>query len=88
MDVWFDSGVTHASVLMDRPSCKWPCDLYLEGADQYPRLVPVLAADRCGLARDRLLIRQSAPTAGLWTVEGRKMSKSLGNGIWLRGDRR
>ena len=34
MDVWFDSGVSHASVLMDRLK-KWPCDLYLEGADQF-----------------------------------------------------
>ena len=35
MDVWFDSGTTHVSVLKENSSMKWPCDLYLEGADQY-----------------------------------------------------
>ena len=35
MDVWFDSGVTHAAVCDERDSLHWPADLYLEGADQY-----------------------------------------------------
>ena len=35
MDVWFDSGSSHAAVLKNRPYLKWPADLYLEGADQY-----------------------------------------------------
>ena len=35
MDVWFDSGVTHAAVADQRPELHWPADLYLEGADQY-----------------------------------------------------
>ena len=35
MDVWFDSGVTHAAVADVRPELHWPADLYLEGADQY-----------------------------------------------------
>ena len=37
MDVWFDSGVSHTSVMEgdDFPSLSWPADLYLEGADQY-----------------------------------------------------
>lgn len=48
MDVWFDSGVTHASVLMDRLD-RWPCDLYLEGADQFRGWVPVLSAHIGGL---------------------------------------
>ena len=34
MDVWFDSGSTHASVLEEH-GLPWPCDLYIEGADQY-----------------------------------------------------
>ena len=34
MDVWFDSGSTHQSVLVDR-GIDYPADLYLEGADQY-----------------------------------------------------
>ena len=35
MDVWFDSGSSHAAVLMGRDNLRWPADLYLEGADQY-----------------------------------------------------
>lgn len=34
-DVWFDSGVTHAAVVEERPELHWPADLYLEGCDQY-----------------------------------------------------
>ena len=35
MDVWFDSGTTHFTVLNDWPGLTWPCDMYLEGGDQY-----------------------------------------------------
>ncbi len=35
MDVWFDSGSSHAAVLKQRNELKWPADLYLEGSDQY-----------------------------------------------------
>ncbi|MCL2579484.1 MAG: isoleucine--tRNA ligase [Oscillospiraceae bacterium] len=81
MDVWFDSGVSHAATLMGRwPDQEWPCDLYLEGTDQYR-----------GWFQSSLLTavawKGKAPyktvcTHG-WVVdgEGRKMSKSLGNGI-------
>ena len=41
MDVWFDSGVTHAAVCDSRPYLKWPADLYLEGADQYLSLIHI-----------------------------------------------
>ncbi len=80
MDVWFDSGVTHAAVCATRPYLKWPADLYLEGADQYR-----------GWFQSSLLT--SVATTGKspyntvvthgWVVDGdgRKMSKSLGNGI-------
>ncbi len=80
MDVWFDSGVTHAAVADQRPELHWPADLYLEGADQYR-----------GWFQSSLLTsvawRGKAPYKGVvthgWVVdgEGRKMSKSLGNGI-------
>jgi isoleucyl-tRNA synthetase len=35
MDVWFDSGCSHAAVADQRPELHWPADMYLEGADQY-----------------------------------------------------
>jgi isoleucyl-tRNA synthetase len=35
LDVWFDSGVSHAAVLEPRPELRWPADLYLEGSDQH-----------------------------------------------------
>ncbi len=80
MDVWFDSGVTHAAVADQRPELHWPADLYLEGADQYR-----------GWFQSSLLTsvawRGKTPYKAVvthgWVVdgEGRKMSKSLGNGI-------
>ena len=35
LDVWFDSGSTHAFVLEKRPDLGWPASLYLEGSDQH-----------------------------------------------------
>jgi isoleucyl-tRNA synthetase len=35
LDVWFDSGVSHAAVLEPRENLRWPADLYLEGSDQH-----------------------------------------------------
>ena len=35
LDVWFDSGTTHAAVLKRRPELAFPADLYLEGSDQH-----------------------------------------------------
>ncbi|MBS3899433.1 MAG: isoleucine--tRNA ligase [Dethiobacter sp.] len=80
MDVWFDSGSTHAAVLETHPELRSPADLYLEGSDQYR-----------GWFQSSLLTsvatRGRAPykatlTHG-WVVdgEGKKMSKSLGNVI-------
>lgn len=80
MDVWFDSGVTHAAVCKTRPELTWPADLYLEGADQYrgwfqSSLLTSVAA--FGEAPYKAVLTHG------WVVdgEGRKMSKSLGNGI-------
>lgn len=80
MDVWFDSGSTHAAVCQERPELSSPADLYLEGGDQYR-----------GWFQSSLLTSvacyNKAPYKGVvscgWVVdgEGRKMSKSLGNGI-------
>jgi len=50
MDVWFDSGSSHAAVLQQRDELRWPADLYLEGSDQHRRLVPVFAVNiGCGI---------------------------------------
>ncbi len=80
MDVWFDSGSSHAAVLKNRDYLTWPADLYLEGADQYrgwfqSSLLTSVAT--MGAAPYKAVLTHG------WVVdgEGRKMSKSLGNGI-------
>lgn len=80
MDVWFDSGTTHAAVLAERPYLKWPADLYLEGADQYRGWFQ--SSLLTSVATKGKAPYQAVVTHG-WVVdgEGRKMSKSLGNGI-------
>ncbi len=80
MDVWFDSGTTHAAVLKNRPYLNWPADLYLEGADQYrgwfqSSLLTSVAT--MGTAPYKAVLTHG------WVVDGkgRVMHKSLGNGI-------
>nr|WP_317411956.1 isoleucine--tRNA ligase [uncultured Solibaculum sp.] len=80
MDVWFDSGSSHAAVCAQRPYLKWPADLYLEGADQYrgwfqSSLLTSIATT--GKAPYKAVVTHG------WVVDGNgeKMSKSLGNGI-------
>lgn len=80
MDVWFDSGSTHAAVLDQRDYLKFPADIYLEGADQYrgwfqSSLLTSVATK--GIAPYKTIVTHG------WVVdgEGKKMSKSLGNTI-------
>ena len=80
MDVWFDSGVTHAAVLQQRPYLRWPADLYLEGADQYRGWFQssLLTSVACtGKAPYKTVVTHG------WVVdgEGKKMSKSIGNTV-------
>ncbi len=80
MDVWFDSGSSHAAVLETRPGLRWPADLYLEGSDQYrgwfhSSLLTAVATK--GEPPYKAVLSHG------WVVdgEGKKMSKSLGNVI-------
>jgi isoleucyl-tRNA synthetase len=80
MDVWFDSGSSHAAVLQTHPDLKWPAELYLEGSDQhrgwFQSSLLTSVATR-GKAPYRNVLTHGFVVDG----EGRKMSKSLGNGI-------
>lgn len=80
MDVWFDSGSTHSAVLRMRDNLTFPADLYLEGADQYRGWFQ--SSLLTSVATTGKAPYKSVLTHG-WVVdgEGRKMSKSLGNGI-------
>ena len=80
MDVWFDSGALHHCVAKIRPEITSPADLYLEGSDQHrgwfhsSLLTSVAMYDRAPY--------RAVLTHGFTVDEhGRKMSKSLGNGI-------
>jgi isoleucyl-tRNA synthetase len=80
LDVWFDSGCSHAAVLETRPELRWPAELYLEGSDQHrgwfhSSLLEAMATRgtppyktvlTCGFVLD---------------MEARKMSKSGGNAV-------
>ncbi len=80
MDVWFDSGSTHQAVLERRDYLQRPADVYLEGADQYRGWFQ--SSILTSVAMGNGAPYKQIITHG-WTVdgEGKKMSKSLGNGI-------
>ncbi|WP_374248799.1 isoleucine--tRNA ligase [Thermomonas sp.] len=79
LDVWFDSGVTHECVLPERGLAK-PADLYLEGSDQHRGWF--MSSLMTGVAIDKAAPYRQCLTHGFTVDEhGRKMSKSLGNGI-------
>ena len=78
LDVWFDSGSTHAAVLKRRPELQHPADLYLEGSDQHrgwfqSSLLTGCAID--GRAPYKALLTHGFVVDGA----GHKMSKSKGN---------
>ncbi len=78
LDVWFDSGSTHAFVAEGREDLAWPADLYLEGSDQHRGWFQSSLLEACGT-------RGQAPYRAVLThgftldEEGFKMSKSKGN---------
>ncbi len=80
VDVWFDSGTTHFSVLRGLAGQKWPADLYLEGSDQHRGWFQSSLLTSCamhGRAPYDALLTHGFTVDG----QGRKMSKSLGNVI-------
>jgi isoleucyl-tRNA synthetase len=80
LDVWFDSGTTHASVLARRAELTKPADLYLEGTDQHRGWFQ--AALLTGCAMDgRAPYKQLLTHGFVVDGQGRKMSKSLGTGM-------
>ncbi|MCJ7788428.1 MAG: class I tRNA ligase family protein, partial [Methyloceanibacter sp.] len=78
LDVWFDSGSTHAFVLEQRPDLKWPADLYLEGSDQHRGWFQSSLLESCG-TRGRAPYDAVVTHGFVVDEDGRKMSKSLGN---------
>jgi isoleucyl-tRNA synthetase len=78
LDVWFDSGCTHAFVLEERPDLKWPADVYLEGSDQHRGWFHSSLLESCG-TRGRAPYNQVITHGFTLAEDGRKMSKSLGN---------
>ncbi len=79
LDVWFDSGTTHAFTLEER-GLSWPADLYLEGSDQHRGWFQSSLLESCA-TRGRAPFKAILTHGFVVAQDGRKMSKSLGNTV-------
>jgi isoleucyl-tRNA synthetase len=82
LDVWFDSGSTHAFVLESGrwPDLQWPADLYLEGSDQHRGWFQSSLLESCA-TRGRAPYDAVLTHGFTMASDGKKMSKSLGNTV-------
>ena len=78
VDVWFESGCSHAVVLGHTPDLPWPADLYIEGGDQYRGWFQ--SSLLCAIGeRNHAPFRTVATPGWVLDPQGRAQSKSLGN---------
>ncbi len=80
LDVWFDSGVSHAAVLETDPNLQWPADMYLEGSDQHRGWFHSSLLESIG-TRGKAPYRTVLTHGYVVDGKGKKMSKSAGNVI-------
>jgi isoleucyl-tRNA synthetase len=80
LDVWFDSGCSHAAVLEQHPELRWPAEMYLEGSDQHRGWFHSSLIEAVG-TRGRPPYRAVLTHGFVVDGDGRKMSKSVGNTV-------
>ena len=80
VEVWFDSGSTHAFCLEKREDLKWPASMYLEGSDQHRGWFHSSLLESAG-TRGRAPYESVLTHGFVVDGKGRKMSKSVGNVI-------
>ena len=80
IDVWFESGSSHAAVLGHDPKLPWPADMYIEGGDQHRGWFQ--SSLLCAVGTRGAAPYRMTATCG-WTLDpqGRAMHKSLGNAV-------
>jgi isoleucyl-tRNA synthetase len=79
LDVWFDSGVTHSTVLENNPPLRLPADLYLEGSDQHRGWFQSSLLTSVAMRSGSPPYKEVLTHGFTVDAKGRKMSKSLGN---------
>ena len=80
LDVWFDSGVTHAFVLEAREDLQWPADVYFEGSDQHRGWFHSSLLESCA-TRGKAPYKNVVTHGFTMDEKGKKMSKSIGNSV-------